>query len=115
GPSSHRPKYVYPSCTESRAMPVVDTLITSLYLYVLAFGDDSANATSRDEEVRTGLLGAALFGTSAYFGFTRTERCRVDHGRFVDEEKQRPPLRAGPGVEGQTCHPHFGCEAGLSC
>jgi hypothetical protein len=123
GPSASTPPAVYPSCDEGNAMPYIDAAIAALYLVTTAaaFADDgSSDSTS---EVAPGTLAAAaVFGTSAWIGFSRTGKCkdrraayRAQYGDPRMQPPQQPMIWAYPSAEGQACHPQAGCLQGLVC
>ena len=58
-------------CTSSRTWPVVDALV------LLATLVEEANyGPDQRDETRSGLMGAAAFGISAWIGHRRTSACR---------------------------------------
>ena len=84
------PPRTYPSCTSSLTYPVVDTVLAGLFLASMttAIADNgSMDSTINDKDTRAeratsaGLM-AALFGVSAYFGYTRVSRCRAAEDNF---------------------------------
>ena len=129
GPSSSRPPMVYPSCDEERTMPAIDIVIAGLYGVGALVGatadttDDYDTTNDERAETVTGMLiGAALFGASAWYGFSKTSSCRAARDQyrqqFGDPRMQPLPQQmpyAYPSGEGQQCHPQAGCAPGLVC
>ena len=67
-------------CSESRAAPIVDVVLASLMLMgaISAFIDSrKADGAPLSGEAAVAIAAvAAVFGASAYFGFSRTSECR---------------------------------------
>jgi hypothetical protein len=92
GPSDEsRPPRAYPSCTRSMTYPVVDGVLSALFIFGMAaaiaeddnsstsFDDDEA---SRAEKITSSAVLAAVTGVSAYLGYSRVSRCRGAHESF---------------------------------
>ncbi|MEO8705607.1 MAG: hypothetical protein ABI867_36590 [Kofleriaceae bacterium] len=121
GPSSSTPPAVYPSCDESRALPYVDAAIAIVYLVATAAAFSDSGSNDSTSEVAPGsLAAAAVFGTSAWFGFSRTGNCKDRRAQYRAQygdprAPQQPMIWAYPSPEGQACHPQAGCAPGLVC
>ena len=87
---SGNPPRAYPSCTQSMTWPIVDTVLTGLFVAAMvgAIADDDSMSTSEDgdstraEQITSSILFAGLAGTSAYVGYNRVSRCRGANERF---------------------------------
>ncbi len=128
GPSSSRPGMVYPSCDEERTMPAIDLVLAALYGVgglVGATAEDNDDFDGNDDRAGTitgMLLGVALFGGSAWYGFSKTGSCREARDQYRKQygdprlQPLPPPMPyAYPAGEGQQCHPQAGCQPGLVC
>ncbi|HMJ10348.1 MAG TPA: hypothetical protein VK524_03025 [Polyangiaceae bacterium] len=68
-------------CTSSKALPTVDTVIAGLQLAGVAVAasanesDYEGSPITRKGDIALGATMAALFATSAVYGFTSTSRC----------------------------------------
>ncbi len=88
GPSdTGNPPRAYPSCTTSMGYPIADTVIGGLFLASAVTTAAGGGATSNDKDTRTAsattaALFAALFGVSAYVGYSRVSRCRNAEDNF---------------------------------
>lgn len=84
------PPRAYPSCTDSMTWPIVDGVLTGLFVAAMvgAIADEDSMSTSEDgdstraEQITSALLFAGLTGTSAYVGYNRVSRCRGATERF---------------------------------
>ena len=113
-PPSTPPRSGAVRCTETRAAPVFDTIIAVPSVLVALAGvsilaDD--NETTNDEIgdvfgvlfLIGGGVPAALFGTSAIYGYTRTSRCRdmrAQGGQPQNAPAPQPAPAPGPGPWG---------------
>lgn len=123
-PPSSRPAQIYPYCTENRAAPIVDALFAALYVYQLAVGGTEYELTNGDatrkQAVVSGTIGTVLFGSSAFYGFRTTQRCRTERMAFAALPVPQPlpppaPVVPVPIGEGGACRAATDCQTGLSC
>jgi hypothetical protein len=103
-PSVTPPPTVPLSCTESRAAPVLDTIVAVPYA-AMAFAG-AAVMTDSDDDVDeaigtalliSGAIPALVYGLSAAYGYRHTRRCRDMKARQWQNSFQQPaPQRQGP-------------------
>ena len=110
-PSAHAAMQQF-SCDESKVWPAIDGGLAALSVVgiILAetqvdttrflFGGYDTNTTYRSEQVVSNAVGLALFGTSAFIGNRRVNRCRNAYAELRDRlNAQRVQLLTVPGPD----------------
>ena len=97
GPDSGPPR-AYPRCTSSMAWPVVDGVLTALFLTatITAIATDEKSSSSLDDDGESSkaaqITSSALFtvaaGASAYVGYRRVSGCRNAREQFASQYPQ---------------------------
>jgi hypothetical protein len=80
GPPQYHGQLPYLECTPKYTAPVLDTvwagLSVAVAMIVLADGDESGSKDDAQAAAITQLLSAALYGTSALYGYNKVGQCR---------------------------------------
>ncbi len=125
------PPTVLADCSESKAGPVVDTIVAAVLL-VSAIGGVGAlqgNEPTSDNKLGTTATiaagaGALGFGVGAFYGFYRVSQCKSSHAAYALEHLPPPvqpvayyppPGSAPIGSVNGFCTPQNTCDAGLIC
>lgn len=91
GPNdTSKPPRAYPSCTTSMTYPIVDGVLTALFLAsmtsAIAADDESDftnDETSRESRIASAAVLAGVAGVSAFIGYSRVSKCRAAHESFA--------------------------------
>lgn len=113
GPPASRTTHLVPACTESRLPPALDTLFVLVGAYQVAVRPK--DEVLEDLVIIAGSLWLGVFGTSAYYGFSKTAACSAARRQFA-EHPPTPTARSVPiepipvGGEGQPCRQQSDCQ-----
>jgi hypothetical protein len=112
GPPDHPERLAYFDCTPGVAAPVIDTVITALEVSsVASYGRyrREADLQTANAMLTTALVGLALFGSSAVYGYYESAACR--EARTAQFERGPP----GPGPYYNGCQRDIDCKGDRIC
>lgn len=103
------------ACTEGRTAPVIDTMLLASNAISMGLNASRANSVDGDEEYPNAksyligsMIGVALYGSSALYGYKKTGACRELRSQGTSSGPSRPGCRADIECKGDRI-----CAGGL--